>query len=62
MLAVESYKGGRGTWRTRRSLALTALLASAGIVGAFATLPAAADASVTSGAISQLSGAANCVS
>ncbi|MGA8746349.1 MAG: IPT/TIG domain-containing protein [Solirubrobacterales bacterium] len=61
MLAVEDYMGGRRTRRARRSTVLIALLAGAGVLGAFATLPTGANASVTSGALSQLSGEANCV-
>ena len=61
MLAVEDYIGGRRTRRARRSTVLIALLAGAGVLGAFATLPTGANASVTSGALSQLSGEANCV-
>ncbi len=53
--------GGRGARCTRHPVVLSALLVSAAIVGSFATLPASADASVTSGALSQLSGEANCV-
>ncbi len=44
-----------------RSVAFAALLASAGVLGALATPPASAGASVTSGALSQLTGEANCV-
>ena len=61
MLAVEGYTGVRRARWARHSVALTTLLASVGVLGALAALPAGANASVTSGALSQLTGASNCV-
>ncbi len=61
MLAVEGYTGDQTARQTLRRAAFALMLASAGVLGAFATLPASASASVTSAALSQLSGEADCV-